>query len=184
MKKFLDKIVYPIIAIVLANILLLLLGEVRDNNWQSLYKKIPNWLLCAVFGVLFIWLVVALIRTRFKKLYKKSGFRSTIVYTNGYEELGNLDYKGVIWKIMHPKDIWGKINLDKDKIEINSTPYCPNCEEMELMERKNFLGRYVWSCIKCGFKKRNGKSAYDISKNNVLKIAKSEIVKQFIKNQD
>ncbi|MDB2473784.1 hypothetical protein N9W70_04970 [Schleiferiaceae bacterium] len=183
MEKFIDKIVYPIIAIVSANLLLLFGGKTINNNWQSLYNSIPNWVLWTIFGILVLWLIIVLIRNRIKKLNDDGGLPFFVVNTPvfGYKVIGILSYKDVRWRVLYPNDSSWEINpspVNPDSIEIKSTPYCPNCEDMELNEHQNFWGRYVWSCIRCGYKKKNGKSAFVESENNALKLAKSEVARQ------
>lgn len=183
MEKFIDKIVYPIIAIVFANLLLLFGGKLFNNNWKSLYNSIPTWVLWTIFGLLFLWLLFVFIRNRLRKLNDDGTLPFFVVNTPvfGYKIIGILKYKEVKWRVLYPNEPSWEINpspINPDNIEIKSTPNCPNCEGMELNEHRNFWGQYIWTCIKCGFKKKNGKSAFDESENNVIKLAKSEIARQ------
>ena len=182
MEKFINKILYPVIAIVLANLFLLVLGKLINNNWESLYHSIPNWVLWVLFGLLVFWLIVVLVRKRIKKLNTRGGSSFFLLGTPtyGYRVLGILDYKKVKWQILYPKDSPFELNpslINPDGITIKSTPYCPICKDMELNERRNFWGRYIWSCIRCGFKAKNREDAFYESENNALKLAKSEVIR-------
>jgi ribosomal protein L37AE/L43A len=183
MEKFIDKIVYPIIAIVSANLILLFSGKLINDNWKSLYKSIPIWVLWAIFGMLFTWLIIVFIRNRMRKLKDDGGLPFFVVNmpVYGYIVIGILNYKSVKWRVLYPNDPSWDLNpspINPDSIEIKSTPYCPNCENMELNEHRNLWGQYVWKCIRCGFKKKNGKSSLEESENSVIKLAKNEVAGQ------
>ena len=178
MKKLFDKIIYPVIAIVLANIIIVVGGKLEYGNWTSLYSEIPFWLLILVFGLLVIWLLAVLYFRRIKNLNKEPDLPFMIVDTPGYgySDIGILVYRGVKWKIIHPNDRPNSISLGikLDSIKVKPDPLCPNCTEMELSESRNIFGRYVWKCLGCGLIKWSKKSAFKMSKTDILKIAKSK----------
>lgn len=108
--------------------------------------------------------------------HKNSGFVIQSIPVFGYRTHGIMKFKNVKWRTIVPKKYsWHDTkNTDPDLLEISKIPYCPNCENMELNENKNVFGRYVWKCIKCGFKTTNKFSASEESEN-ALKLARSAI---------
>lgn len=179
MKKIINKLILPTAAIVIANIIILIIGKFGYNDWIKFYDIIPKWIFLISLFILIGWILFSFFKQR-KKLNRKESYSSFLISgpIYGYRVIGHLIYAGVKWKVRHPND--GPFNrlvegIKIDNLDVNTTPYCPKCIEMELIEERNIIGKYVWRCLKCGLKRKNKKSAQMLARNEILKIAKSEV---------
>jgi ribosomal protein L37AE/L43A len=99
----------------------------------------------------------------------------------GWELLGTLKYLGVTWRITAPKDDpWGSFSISR--IEVETPPRCSRCGT-EIEQSHSFWGGYIWKCVGCNFKKRNGDSYYDEGRR-AGKIARNKFEKQKEKSSD
>ncbi|WP_298248354.1 hypothetical protein [uncultured Christiangramia sp.] len=176
-----EKFSYPVLAIITANILIALGGQLFKDDWTTFYSSLPTWAWVITFIGIVIIVLVFLIKPK-NKIAKKN-FNSGFVVHNqpilGYQNHSKLNYKNVDWLFVFPKsNSWNEdgSRINPDILETKEYPYCPNCKNIELDEKKSFLGKYVWSCIGCGFKISNKISAKEESKN-ALKIGKNEYIK-------
>jgi len=75
------------------------------------------------------------------------------IHLGPWEKVGTIRHEGVDWIIRVPEPPPHK-SLDPESAEADRTPLCPECST-ELEERKSRLFGYRWTCVGCGFSKRN-----------------------------
>jgi ribosomal protein L37AE/L43A len=178
-EKLFEHLLAPVLVIIFTPIATIAGSKLTTNNWTQFIEKIPSWIIYTFFVVIIIWFVIILIRKRLKVIeednYPILPFISrTPIY--GYENIGQLKYARVKWNILHPANpTWVSTNINPNDIEVDTPPICPDCNT-EIKEMKNFWGKYVWSCVKCGFKTKS-KLSYWIIEEDIKKIAKSEIIR-------
>ena len=81
----------------------------------------------------------------------------------GYTTVGTLNYKGVVWKTRIPSLApWEDLTPARaraSRVDIETPPRCPKCDT-ELEEQETFVGKYRWTCLRCGFSTKNDMSYY------------------------
>ena len=128
----------------------------------------------------FFWSGIVLVRKRLKAI-EPSGIPASSASRWGYEDIGNIDYDGMKWRVIaplpSPPSLYRGPDLTPSRIRVRTPPRCPECET-KIEESKSFWGGYVWKCPDCDFKKRSKRSYYRV-KDNVEKIAQRWVEKQF-----
>lgn len=183
MEKIKEKIFYPVLSIIIATLIIAIVGQIIKDDWTTYYNYLPKWVW--ILGIIAFILVNFLTPLKFTKKNKKNN--SVFVAVNnpifGYQKHSKLRYKNVDWYARFPKrNSWDvdASRIDPEIIEIEEFPYCPNCDNIELDEKKSRFGKYKWKCIGCGFVAKNKLSAKDESKN-ALKLVKNEYIKNLKK---
>ncbi len=122
--------------------------------------------------------------TRYR-ITKMSNIRGPLIVgipdlSQGWLNIGSLDYNGVKWNVRVPRlpfyqrryrleDVPSVIDIED--------PRCPHCNTI-LNEAKTFWGNYIWTCPRCGFKKKHKLDQYD-ERKNAKKVAVSEVEERF-----
>jgi len=179
----LDKIVAPLLVVLLTPIMIGIVSKINTGDWMKLFGFIPNTL-WIVFGlVIFLWIVMIVIRRRIRQLQELNagpGIFAISTPAFGWITIGKLNYAGVVWRIRAPAPTpWESFNplrISPSSIEVETPPRCPKCET-ELEQSHSFWGGYIWRCVGCVFLKRNRDSYYKESER-AEKIARREWEKQ------
>ena len=179
MSSFIDKVIWPLIVLALTPTVTLIGSKIQSGDWLTWLKKIPLWVYWLFLGAIIGWiLLVALIR-RIRYLHKKNlpslplGFS---IPRWGYVKVGTLNYQDVVWCIRIPapsplRNI-GVEKVRNPRVDVETPPRCPKCET-ELEQTETFFGRYRWTCLRCGFSKKNSISFYHEAVR-VQKLAQSQ----------
>jgi ribosomal protein L37AE/L43A len=180
---FLDKIIAPLIVALLTPTIVSISSKVKTGNWTSWINHVPKIILIIFALLIFIWIVFIAIRKRIKFIKEENRSPGIFTISNplfGWIAIGKLDYAGLIWRISAPSpapwESFNPSNISPSRIEADTPPRCPKCET-EIEESHNFLGGYVWKCVRCGFRKRNKNSFYK-EVDRAEKIARREWEKQ------
>lgn len=93
---------------------------------------------------------------------------------DGRTELGRPRYLGVDWPVTYDSDLLqiGRILSTPPlpgQVDIAVSPRCPRCGT-ELVESRNWCGRFVWTCVRGDFKKRSRQSFAEAHRNVTLLI--------------
>lgn len=153
----LDKVVFPLLALVLTPIAVALGSEIATGNWMEWFGLIPNTA-SIVFGlVIFVWVVIITIRSRLKRLQELDAVPGIFVGSRppfGWVTIGKFDYAGVVWRVRaapaRRHESLEPSRISSLSIEVETLPRCPNCKT-ELEESRSFWGGYVWRCVRLGF---------------------------------
>ncbi len=185
-ESILNNLAIPVLLAVLLPIAGALGSFLSTGEWIAWIQLIPwyGWIIFLL--LILVWIIAIFIYRRFKKIKDTGPTIFGIPYVYKRHVVGELPYAGVIWKIYvdftEPFD-----SLETTAIknfDAEATPRCPdnNCKT-ELEEQKSFWGGYIWSCPRCGFKKKNKDSRYTESER-AAKIARSDIEKKRNKQQE
>jgi len=186
--KLLDRIVSDILYKILFYFILILLIPVFSiiTKWDYVrfIQKISVRDLILIYVIIILLFLFIFYRRR-KHIVEKRNLDIKTLSSKfspyGEEEIGRLEYKDVLWKLLIPKEFptpslsqfsepRPKKRLLKVKprdIEVHG-PICPRCEEL-FEESETFFGRYIWECTGCEFKKKNRHSCYDERRKETLK---------------
>lgn len=117
-----------------------------------------------LWGLLFA-ILLSLVILKVKQP-KKSGPISFTIPAHGWREIDVYNFNDVVWPIRVQNDPFGLGRWDKSILRIDvDKPRCPKCNaDLEEKEPKTFLGKYLWTCIGCGFYKKNKESFHTESK--------------------
>lgn len=176
----LDKIVAPLVVMVLTPIIIGTASKINTGNWMKWFGLIPKraWI---IFGlIIFLWIAIIVIRNRLKQLQKlNAGPRIFVISTPvfGWITIGKLNYAGVVWRVRAPApEPWKSFDpssISQSSIEVETPPRCPKCET-ELEQSHSFWGGYAW---RCDFQKKNRDSYYREAER-AEKVARREWEKQ------
>lgn len=165
-ETFLDKVMWPTIALVLPNLITFVGSKLQSGNWLTWFRIIPLRVKVAFFGIIGLWLVISLIVRHIRRLRDENLPALPFVLTIprwGYKTVGTMTHKDVLWRIQIPApspfDGLGGFETHPARVRLAHEPYCPKCET-ELEETKTFFGKYRWSCMNCGFAIKNNMNAY------------------------
>lgn len=165
-ETFLDKVMWPTIALVLPNLITFIGSKLQSGNWLTWFRLIPLWVKVAFFGIIGLWLVMSLVVRRIRQLREQNLPALPLVLTVsrwGYKTVGKMTHKDVSWRIQIPAPApWDGIvasGMQSSRVRLAPEPYCPKCET-ELEETQTFFGKYRWSCLNCDFATKNNMSAY------------------------
>ncbi len=176
----LEHYINPIIIFIVCTAILSVDSDVSNNVIFSSLKQIPSIYYKGgiVFGIL--WVVCILIYNHIKKQRDYSpAFVKRASPRHGWKELGPVEHKSILWTVRIPQNsrMSGRSKISiLDDIDIKIPPECPECNT-ELVEKKNIIGFYTWSCPhpKCNFKNGWNKNSWDTEKSNVKKIVKRDM---------
>lgn len=167
------RVLIPLILIMLTPIATALGSKLSTGNWKNWFLSTSKWLWIILISIFILWLFIALIYHRKKYLREldkpSAGFFS--VPLSGWRTMGKLPYKDVIWDIQVPTEL-SPSQTDPSDVEVKTPPRCQKCQT-EIEEKRNFWGGFIWTCVRCGFKKRN-KDSYYTESDRAEKIAKRE----------
>ncbi|MFX0208573.1 MAG: hypothetical protein ACFFDT_21505 [Candidatus Hodarchaeota archaeon] len=182
-EDLLNKLIYPLLVAFLTPLLASLGSYFITGDVLNWFSRIPDWGWNAFVGFIGVWIIIVLIRNRLESI-KPSGVRATTISRYGYEEIGEIDYEGVKWKVIaplpHPSSFNRSPDLTPSRIRVSIPPRCPECGT-KLEESKSFWGGYNWECVGCGFKKRSRESYYTID-DRVEKLAQRDVEKRYFEN--
>ena len=167
-----DQIVAPLVVTVLASIIIGIASQISTGYWMTWFDLIPitAW---KIFGIIIIlWIIIA----RSKQLQKSNTGPRVIIGPLKWTPIGKLPFAGVVWKLRASEfalmERTIRPNIDVE-IDVEIPPRCPECET-ELEESHSFWGLwYNWSCVRCGFQKRNRHSYYQ-EQERAKKLARRE----------
>lgn len=184
LEDFLNRLIYPLLVGFLMPLVTILGSHFATGDYSNWINHIPFYVKVGFIVVIVLWLGIILIRKRLKAI-EPSGVGAFSVSRYGYEEMGNIDYYGVKWRVIaplpHPSSLHRGPDLTPTRIRIRTNPRCPDCET-ELEESKSFWGGYVWNCPGCNFKKKNKRSYYRVG-DSVEKIAQRWVEKEFFEKE-
>ena len=179
-EDLLNKLIYPLLVAILTPILASFGSYLNTGDVLNWFNRVPDWGLKVFIGFIGLWIAIVLIRKRFESI-KPSGVVVTSASRFGYEEIGELDYEGVKWKVIaplpHPSSFNRSPDLTPSRIRVRTPPRCPECGT-KLEESKSFWGGYIWECVGCGFKKRSKESFYTVD-DRVEKLAQRDVERDF-----
>jgi len=165
-ETFLDKVIWPTIALVLPNMITFVGSKLQSGNWLTWFRLIPHWVKIAFFGIIGLWLIIILVVRRIRNLREQNLPALPLVLSVprwGYKTIGTMTHKDVTWRIQisapAPWDGIVGTETQSSRVRLAPEPYCPKCET-ELEESKTFFGGYCWSCLNCGFATKNNMDAY------------------------
>lgn len=179
-QRILDKILFPILVLLLAPLITSLTSKLRTGDWFGYLRGLPSfaWIL---FGVVSGgWFLTSLVLRREKSL-RLTGESRAFVTRQPYRwiELGEILYSGVVWKVPAPdydpcSAELGRIReIEPSSVEANPVPRCPTCKT-ELEELASFWGGFVWKCARCGFKKKS-RDSFQTQAERASKIARRKL---------
>lgn len=175
-----NKAVWPLLVLILTPTATLLGGKLQSGKWLGWFGVVPNWLYFAFAGVFLTWLFLALICRRVRKLKRANLPTLPLFYATpmwGHTRVAELKYRGVLWRILARNPApWEEIkvrDLCRAGVEIETPPVCPKCKT-ELEETETFLGRFRWTCVRCGFSAKN-KLSYVHEATRAEKLAQSHM---------
>ena len=168
-----EKAILPLIVLVLTPAAAAIGSRLLTGEWLTWLKAIPWWVFVLFVSAIALWIIGGYVVRR-KRILKernlpaeKFGFA---IPRWGYTSVGNLNYKGVVWRIRIPtpaqSDFWDVSEQRTLRVDIATPPHCPKCDT-ELEEMETFFGKYKWTCVRCKFSKKN-----DISWDNEVIRAK------------
>lgn len=178
-KSFLKELVLPIFLAILTPAATALGSKVAGGNWSDWFRVVPRWTWIAGGGVLIAWVVILLIRRRLSSLHSRRSPGIMVFRTPqfGWKRVGTHQYAGVVWIVQMPADApWGPAPFERRGIEdfdVATPPRCPKCGT-EIEEKPRFWGGYLWCCVGCGFRKKNGESFYS-EYDRVLRLVQRNI---------
>lgn len=172
----LDKIIVPILLMVLAPIVTSIGSKVSTGNWFEWFAT-TSVLVWVILAIIFVPWIVFAIHRRIKHLRKEDWSPVSLRFapSGGWRTIDTIKYAGVIWNIRVPVINYTfkrKEVLTSHDLDIETPPRCPNCGT-ELEQVHSFWGWYVWKCVGCGFRKHNRESYYK-EEERVKKIAKRQ----------
>lgn len=163
---FFENLFWPLVVLSLGPVLTLLGSKILSGTWLTWFKIIPFWGYVTFFGLTIGWLLISAFLRRRRILKEKNTPRFPCVLSGpalGYKIVGSLSYKNVIWQARIPASApWLFPDREHEKfarIDIEVPPHCPKCDT-EMEEKETFWGKFLWSCIRCGYKVRNEYSFY------------------------
>lgn len=160
-QSLLDRLIYPLLLAILLPTAMALGSKIATGDWLEWFGLFPKplWIVL-VLGIV-AWIVTIVVRKRLKRLRESEagpiiGVLRTPLY--GWITVPGPDYAGVKWKVRlaspGPFSSRKVSDISPSSIEVAIPPRCPSCET-ELEQSPSFWGGYVWTCVACGFKKRN-----------------------------
>jgi ribosomal protein L37AE/L43A len=175
----LDRVLVPIIVGVLIPLFIGIGSRINTGNWFIWFNAIKPIVWISFLGFIAVWIIAIIIRKRKKLIDEMNCNYGPIIASIpafGWIVIGTMEYAGVIWRIKAPAPApWkyiGEDEINPYSIEAETPPRCPKCET-ELEQIHRFWGGYLWSCVSCGFKKKNKNSFYR-EDDRVTKIARRE----------
>lgn len=176
---FIGSFIYPLLVTGVIAIFTLMCSKLATGDWLNYLFAVPRYVWLISGGILLFWLILIAAYKRVRKIRADNARVGPVMVTIpafGYEEVGEQTYKGVLWPIRLPaQPPWRLTHREipsPSDIDIGTPPRCPGCKT-ELEERKTFWGRYLWTCPRCEFSKKNSDSFY-IECNRVEKIARRD----------
>jgi ribosomal protein L37AE/L43A len=181
LKYILEKLLIPLM--ISTPVVTVLISKIKTGNsleyLQSVSKE--QWMIIGGVALLLFtvrWIFMKVIAVR--KLNDSSlPFAMISSPPYGWKEIGEIEYKGVVWKIKLAVRSIRSENIRLSDIEVGTPPRCPKCKT-EIEQKHVLFGRYLWYCINCSFKKRSGESYY-IEADRAEKIARRKVEEEFEK---
>lgn len=176
------RILKHLIAPLFVGIILLFISKIETGHWWYYLASIPfsAWLLLLVVILL---IVIFQLLKKGRKINAAFGVTEILPF-GGWTESKHILLFDVWWTTQyptpHPSTLLTMEGVDVEELNIKIPPLCPKCKT-ELNEKKVFLNKYLWSCVKCNFRKKSNRSYYSLS-DDVLKIWKSELRNKGINN--
>jgi ribosomal protein L37AE/L43A len=160
-----DKVIAPLLVIVLAPAATALGSLVLTGNWTLWFRQYPIPIAVATTGLLIVAAILLARRreptpTSYLMMVGGGGYR--------WQKIGNIEHAGVLWEVGAP-GLWRRSELPS-LIDVALPPRCPACKT-ELEETRLMWGFHLWKCIRCGFRKRS-KESYYTEQERARKIAK------------
>jgi hypothetical protein len=158
-----------------------LLGLDRPSTSGDLAERIKSlptrvWIIFALAIV--FWFMVLLGLKRAKAIRRRGSVGASVVSVPpfGWEPVAELNHADVLWTVRAPKTPFVRITeesrVDPSRLNIQTPPKCPECKT-GLEEVRAFFGGHLWTCIRCGFRKKN-KDSYYKEADRALRIARSQ----------
>lgn len=157
---------WPLLLLALAPTVTLIGSKLQSGDWLTWVKAIPSWLYMTFFCIIALWFITGVVLRRIRRLRERnlpslpSGF---LIPPWGYTRVGTLPYKGVVWRYQipapPPSERLTIAEARSARVELDIPPRCPKCDT-ELEEIETFFGRFRWSCLRCGFRRKNNLSFY------------------------
>jgi hypothetical protein len=165
-ESFLKKVVWPLIVIVLTPVITLAGSYLQSGDWLAWVKRIPIWIYPAFVGLILFWIVVEKVGQRIRRLRERNlpSLPAVItIPTFGHTVVGTITHKDVVWSIRIPAPSpWQglrKEDVHPSQFSIGVPPHCLKCDT-EIEQTETFFGRFHWSCVRCGFLRKNSISYY------------------------
>jgi len=185
---FIGSFIYPLLVAGVMAVFTLMWSKLATGDWLNYLFVVPQYVWLISGGVLLFWLILVAIYKRVRKIRADNIRLGPVMFTVpafGYEEIGEQTYKGVLWTIRVPaQSPWSLTRREipsPSDIDIGTPPRCPQCKT-ELEERKTFWGRYLWTCPRCDFSKKNSDSFYTEC-DRVEKIARRDF-REYLRRND
>ncbi len=182
-KYLLEKLLLPLI--LSTPVITAIVSKLQTDSWLEYIKNVSTEQWMIIGGVVLSllaarWMFMRVSAVKeLNKGYLPFAFISNPLY--GWEDMGELTYKGVIWKIRLAVHSMVPENMRLTDIEVDTPPRCPKCKT-EIEQKHTLLGRYLWSCVNCSFKRRNGESYYKEAER-ANKIARRFAEEEFAKRK-
>ena len=179
MKDFLKTVAFPLLVVLLTPSVTAVGSKIATGDWLTWFQSVPLvWWLIGGAGVL-LWFVAALVLKRIKHLKELNAPLGPIIVREppwGWVMIAEMPYLGVRWRVVVPAPLQGdrlvRGLIHPNELEVHAPPRCPECKT-ELEESSRFWGGYLWTCAKCGFKRRNKRSFY-LEQERAERIARSD----------
>jgi len=177
-ESLLNNLALPLILAILIPMASALGSLLATGEWITWINFIP-WFVWIIFLIIIvIWTIGILVNKRLKRIRNNRPSIAAVPRVYERYEIGEVSHAGVIWKVYvnytDPFDSFETTSIKN--FDTDSIPRCPECKT-ELEEQKSFWRGYVWSCPRCGFKKKN-KDSRLIESERAAKIARRDIEKK------
>lgn len=160
---FVGNYIFAFLASISAIIIASAWSKVATGEWLQYFLTIPRDVWIAIIVVFVCWMICIGVFRRIKRIREENagpGFAVIRMPLYGWREIGEYTFKDVVWPIRRPVESrFFEESLTPEDIDIGVPPRCTRCRT-ELEQRKKFWGKYVWSCVGCGFTKKNHDSYY------------------------
>jgi hypothetical protein len=164
--SLLEKVLWPLLLLALTPTFTLVGSKLQSGDWLTWLKLIPSWAYWSFFGVIFFLLLVGSIVRRIRHLQEHNLPSLPLFFSIprwGYWTVGTLTYQDVLWRVRIPAPRpWEGLSREEARsarVNVEIPPRCPKCDT-ELEEAETFFGNYRWSCLRCGFARKNSMSYY------------------------
>ncbi len=173
----LNEIILPVIVIIVTPFAIAFSSKISTGDWLKWFSSIPKWFSIIFIILVLLWYVIIIIRKRLIRTRElDSGLPVAFarIPIFGWVTIGKLEYSGLVWRIRIPTSApwedFDKNSIVLNSIEIEKPPRCPKCET-EIEESHSFWGKYIWTCVRCNFKKTN-KRNYNREGERAEKVAR------------